>query len=118
MTGRRVSTSTISPPLQRIWAEPPAAHRNSPLPARRARQWQGARFDDLAFGPVRHVFSHHDDPSGAAHEIHCPTHAFDHLAWDRPVGKVAVPAVLHGAQYGDVDVAAVDNAERLGRAEA
>jgi len=51
--------------------------------------------------PFRHVVSHHDDSSGAVHEIHCLTHAFDHLAWDRrPVGKVAA-----------------DHAEQLGRAE-
>jgi hypothetical protein len=32
---------------------------------------------------------HHDYSSGAEYQIHCPTHAFDHLAWDHPVREVA-----------------------------
>ena len=53
----------------------------------------------------------------AGHEIHRAAHALHHLARDHPVGEVAVLGHFHGAQDGQVDVAAADHGEAVGRAE-
>src|SRR5690606_2533554 len=57
--------------------------------------------------------AHDDDqPADAVHEVHRPAHPLDHFTGDGPVGQVAAGGDLHGAEDGDVDVAAADHAER------
>ena len=50
----------------------------------------------------------------AVDEVHRAAHALDHLARDHPVGQVAARRDLHGAEHGEVDVAAADHGEGLG----
>ena len=62
-----------------------------------------------------HVLHHHHDLLDARHEVHGAAHALHHLAGDHPVGEVAVLGHLHGAEDRQVDMAATDHAEGIGR---
>ena len=71
-----------------------------------------------SFGaPLRGVLHDDDDAADAGDEIHCAAHAFDALAGDHPVGEVAAFGDLHGAEDGEVDVAAADHGEGVGAGE-
>ena len=59
----------------------------------------------------------HDAARHAGHQVHGTAHALDHLAGDHPVGQVTLAADLHGAQDGQVDLAATDHGETLVAAE-
>eukprot|EP00053_Salpingoeca_punica_P009774 m.88012 g.88012 ORF g.88012 m.88012 type:complete len:585 (-) comp15157_c0_seq1:214-1968(-) len=65
------------------------------------------------------VVLHGDDDLGAraGDEVHGAAHALDHLAGDHPVGQVAVLRNLHGAQDGEVNVAAADHGKGVVAAE-
>jgi hypothetical protein len=60
--------------------------------------------------PVLVTVHHDDDPVGAAIRSSAPP-GLNHRAGHHPVGGVAVHRDLHGAQDGDVDVAAADHGE-------
>src|SRR5262252_607886 len=62
----------------------------------RAGQRQRAVLEELGlvFGRMLHHHHYFFDPGD---EVHGTTHAFDHLAWDHPVGEVAVLGDLHCA---------------------
>ena len=53
----------------------------------------------------------------AGHQVHRAAHALDHLAGDHPVGEVALLGDLHGAEDGEIDVAAADHGEAVGAGE-
>jgi hypothetical protein len=54
-----------------------------------ASEWQGALREDLVVA-LRCVLHRHDQLLGPADEVHGAAHALDHLAWDNPVGQVAL----------------------------
>src|ERR1051325_3118719 len=68
----------------------------------------------LGLGRVRHD---HYDLLDARDQVHGAAHALHHLAGDHPVCEVAVLGHLHGAEQRDVDVAAADHREAVGRGE-
>ena len=61
------------------------------------------------------VVHDHHNAANTRDQIHRATHAFDQLAGDHPVGKVAVLGHFHRAQNGHGNLAAADHPER-GRA--
>src|SRR5580704_5107668 len=63
------------------------------------------------------MLHHHDDLLDATDQIHGTAHALDQLAGDHPVGDVAILRHLHGAEDGEIDMAAADHAERIRRVE-
>ena len=63
------------------------------------------------------MFHRDHDLFDTGDEVHCTAHAFDHFAWDHPVGDVSFLGDLHGAQDAHVDVSASDHGEGLGRCE-
>jgi hypothetical protein len=54
----------------------------------------------------------HHDAFGTRHEIHRTAHAGHHLARNHPVREPTLHVDLQATQYGHVDVAATDQAER------
>ena len=57
---------------------------------------------------------HNDnDTLSAGHEVHCATHALDHLARDHPVGEVTILADLHRAQDCEVDMSASNHSKGI-----
>src|SRR5215217_1892471 len=72
---------------------------------------QAALVNDLVRTVPGHVLHDHDHSLGAVHQVHGAAHAFDHLPGNRPVGDVTLLGYLHGAQDGDVDLAASNHAE-------
>ena len=82
-----------------------------------AGQRQGAALQHLGCAVLVGVLHHHHDPLDAGHQVHGAAHALHHLAGDHPVGDVAVLGHLHGAQDRQVDVAAADHREAVGRGE-
>ncbi|MNT12034.1 hypothetical protein D3C72_1469440 [compost metagenome] len=58
-----------------------------------------------------------DDVVGTSHQVHGAAHALDQLAGDHPGSDVALHVHLEGTEHGQVDVAAADHREGLGRGE-
>ena len=70
------------------------------------------------FGLALRGVLHDDDyAADAGDQIHGSAHAFDALAGDHPVGEVAAFGDLHGAEDGEIDVAAADHGEGVGAGE-
>jgi hypothetical protein len=59
------------------------------------------------------VLHDHDHALDAGDQVHGPAHALHQLAGDHPVGDVAVLGDFHGAEDGQVDVAAADHGEAV-----
>src|SRR3989344_4797369 len=78
-----------------------------------ARQRQRALLQQLVLAVLGRVLHEHHDALDAGHQVHGATHALDHLARDHPVGQVPLLGHLHGAQDGQVDLAASDHREAL-----
>src|SRR5437763_15366705 len=61
------------------------------------------------------MLHHHHNLLDASDEIHGAAHAFDHLAWNHPVGEIAILGHLHGAEDRQIDVAAAYHGDTVGR---
>src|SRR5690606_3537436 len=64
-----------------------------------------------------HVLHQDDDTSHAGDEIHGAAHTLDHFSRDHPIGQIAFFRHLHGAQYGQIYLAAAYHGERFCRRE-
>ena len=82
-----------------------------------AGQRQRATLQHLGFASLVGVIHHDDDLLDTGDEIHRAAHALHHLAGDRPIGDVAIRRHFHGAENGQVDMAAADHREGIGRGE-
>ncbi len=69
-------------------------------------QGEGAVAEDLGGASLAVCSMTTRDAADAGDEVHGAAHALDHLAGDHPVGEVAALGDLHGAEDGEVDVAA------------
>jgi hypothetical protein len=82
---------------------------NDAFPCKRQR----ALLDDLEGSIFGIMFHRHDDASGAGDKIHRASHTLHHLPRNRPIGKVALPRNLHGAQDAHIHMPAADHGKRL-----
>ena len=59
------------------------------------------------------VFHDADDLLDGRDQVHRAAHALDHLAWDHPVGDVAICRDFHRAKHGQDDMLAMDHGEAV-----
>src|SRR5579883_649221 len=82
----------------------------------RARERQRAAMQQLLL-VFRRVLHHHHDLLHPRDEVHSAAHPLHHLAWDHPIGEIAILRHLHRAKDGKIDMAAAHHGEAVGAGE-